>query len=351
MARRPSFYFFLAVLLNVFLFAYPAHSQEGKIVRSLKIEGNKRVDDSTILYYVKTKIGEPLSRALIRRDIEQINSLGQFKNIRVETQTTSKGLEVIFVVEEIPSIGNVKITGNDVVDTQDIRDRITIKRGTTFHEHLVRETTGEIQLLYHDKGYFFVAVKIDTQASGNQVDVRIKIVEGEKVGIKRIRFIGNKTFKDKALLGEMETKKKSWISFLDDSGIYKKDVLKVDLLRVESFYHDHGFIRVRVLEPKIDVDRKSKKIYITIPVEEGARYRTGKINIEGDDTFTSEELRIAMKTREGDVYNVSQLRNDVLAITELYSGKGYAYADVTPNTTLDDKARKVDLSISAEKGR
>ena len=51
-----------------------------------------------------------------------------------------------------------------------------------------------------------------------------------------------------------------------------KDILKLDVFRVEGYYHDHGFLRVRVLEPKIDINRMDKEINIIIPVEEGPQF-------------------------------------------------------------------------------
>ena len=83
--------------------ASQVHSQNEGLGGSIKIEGNKRVDDSTLLYYIKTRKGEPLSRNQISKDIEQIHSLGQFKDIRVETRQGSDGLEVVFIWAPISS--------------------------------------------------------------------------------------------------------------------------------------------------------------------------------------------------------------------------------------------------------
>ncbi|MFQ5716900.1 MAG: outer membrane protein assembly factor BamA [Nitrospinales bacterium] len=341
----------LYALLILFCAALPAHAQEGEIVRSIKVQGNQRIGSSTILYYVKTKVGEPLVRNQIRQDIEQIYGLGQFKDIRVETQETLQGLEVVFVVEEIASIGEVEIVGNDELEQSQIKEKIGIKRGITFHRHLVQESIDEIIRLYHDKGFFFAKVKIDAKPKGNLVDVTIQIKEGGKVSIDKIRFTGNKSFKDKELRKVMETRQADWLSLFNDSGIYKKDALKIDLLRVESFYQDHGYLKVLVLEPKIDVDRKKKKIHIIIPVEEGFQYKVGKINIKGDGTFTPEELKGSMNTKEGQIYNMSVIREDILNLTDLYSQKGFAYADISPFTKINDEARTVDLTIQADKGR
>jgi outer membrane protein insertion porin family len=345
---------FFAVLIGFALLALvsSASAQEGENIGSVKVEGNKRIDESTILYYIKSKPGTRLSKKQIREDIEQVYSLGQFKDIRVETKETLKGLEVEFFVEEIPSIGDVEIVGNDKIDTNDIREKIGLKRGATFNDHLVLESNEEILKLYREKGYFFAQVNIGTQSSQeNLVNVSIRIKEGEKVKIEKIRFSGNKSFPDKELLGQMETQEKTWYSFVDDSGVYQKDVLKLDLFRIEGFYHDHGHLRVKVLEPRIDIDKKAKQIHITIPVQEGPQFRVKSLDLKSDDAVSADEIQKGIQTKVGDVYNVSQLRQDILTIADLYSKKGYAYADANPISKLNDEDRTVELSIEVDKGK
>ena len=168
----------------------PLSAQEGEIIQSLKIVGNKRIDESTILYYIQSKPGTVLSKSKIGKDIEQIFSLGQFKDIQVNTQDGIEGLELQFIVEEIPSIGDVEIIGNAKVDTNDIREKIGLRRGATFNEHLIQESKKEILKIYREKGYFFAETRIETkQGSDNLIAVVLRIREGEKVKIKKIPVI------------------------------------------------------------------------------------------------------------------------------------------------------------------
>ena len=345
---------FFATLIGVALLVTASFlsAQEGENIQSLKVIGNKRIDESTILYYIKSKPGTLLSKRQIREDIEQIYSLGQFKDIRVETRNTLKGLEVEFYVEEISSVGDVEILGNDKVDTSDIREKIGLKRGAAFNEHLIQESNEEIIKLYREKGYFFAQTHIDTQSTKESlVNITIRIKEGEKVKIEKVRFSGNKAIPDKDLRDQMETTEETWYSFLDDSGVYQKDILKLDLFRIEGYYHDHGYLRIKVLEPRIDINKKSREIHITIPVEEGPQFRVKTLNINGDAAVSPDEILKSIKTKVGGIYNVSQLRQDILAVTDLYSQKGYAYADANPISKLNDEDQTVDLSIEIDKGK
>lgn len=345
----PYILFFFMGLFGSTLYA----QDEGATVSAIKIQGNKRVDSSTIFYYIKTEVGKPLSRSLIRKDIEQIYSLGQFTDIQVDTRPGKDGgVEVIFVVKEIPSVGEVTFVGNDALDTADLRDVISVKRGVTFKEHLVNDTIQKLIAHYHEKAFFLVRVNVDTAINANGlIDITIKIEEGKKVKIDEIRFVGNKAFDDGDLKDVMETEETWLFSFIDDSGIYKKDVLKVDVLRLEAFYQDNGYIRVRVHEPKIEVNREDKEIYIEIKVEEGLQYKFGKITIQDVEEFSGQDLLKGLKSQPGAVYNISLLREDLLTITEKFSEKGFAYADVNPKADIDDQTRIVNLNIQIDPGR
>ena len=336
------------------LFGSPLYAQnEGAMVSAIKIQGNKRVDSSTIFYYIKTEVGNPLSRSLIRKDIELIYSLGQFTDIRVDTQFSKDGgVEVIFVVEEIPSVGEVTFVGNDALDTADLRDVISIKRGVTFKEHLVKDTVQKLTTHYHEKAFFLVRVNVDTAVNTNGlVDVTVTIEEGEKIKIDEIRFVGAKSFDDDDLKDFMETEETGLFSFINESGIYKKDVLKVDVLRLEAFYQDNGYIRVRVYEPQIEVNREDKEIYIEIKIEEGLQYKFGKITVQDVGDFSGQDLQEGLKSKPGAVYNISLLREDILNITEKFSEKGFAYTDVNPKAAINDETRTVDLNIQIDSGR
>ncbi len=130
---------FTLVFFLMPLMASYAHAQNENLVGSVEIEGNKRIETSTLLYYIKTRKGEPLSRTQISKDVEQIYGLGEFKDIRVETRQGSEGMEVVFIVEEIPSIGNVLFYGNKEIEDSEMLELLEFKRGEAFQQHMTTE--------------------------------------------------------------------------------------------------------------------------------------------------------------------------------------------------------------------
>jgi len=343
---------FTLVFFLMPLMASYAHAQNENLVGSVEIEGNKRIETSTLLYYIKTRKGEPLSRTQISKDVEQIYGLGEFKDIRVETRQGSEGMEVVFIVEEIPSIGNVLFYGNKEIEDSEMLELLEFKRGEAFQQHMTIEAKEQIKSLYHEKGFFFAKVDaISKKSDKKQMDIHIRVREGEKIGIKNIRFSGNKNFSAEELSDQIETKAETWISFLDESGIYKKDILKLDVFRLEGYYQDNGYLRARVQEPKINIDKKNKEINISISIEEGSKYRVGKITSNSDDTVSATDVLKALQMKTGDVYSLSKVRAGVMSIGDIYSERGYAYADVNPITKINENSRTVDVSIEVDRGR
>jgi outer membrane protein insertion porin family len=242
--------------------------------------------------------------------------------------------------------------GNKEIEDSDMHELLGFKRGGAFQQHMTTDAKEKIKSLYHEKGFFFAKIDVISKKSDkNLMDIHIRVREGEKVGIKNILFSGNKNFSADQLRDQIETKAETWISFIDESGIYKKDILKLDVFRLEGYYQDNGYLRARVQEPNIDIDKKNKEINISISIEEGSKYRVGKITSKSDDTVSENEVLKALQIKTGDVYSLSKVRAGVMSIGDIYSERGYAYADVNPITKINENSRTVDVSIEVDRGR
>ena len=57
-----------------------------------------------------------------------------------------------------------------------------------------------------------------------------------------------------------------------------------------------------------------------------------------------------MQTVEEKVFSSSYLNKDMVAITDLYSDRGYANVDITPLTSIDDEAKTIAVEFDIVKG-
>jgi outer membrane protein insertion porin family len=320
-------------------------------IRSIEIKGNQKVETSTIQFYVRNRVGDEFSVARIREDILRIYRLGFFKDVQVDVEEFEGGLKVTFIVVEEPFVRDITIVGAQAIKHEEIEGKLALKANSVLNRNQVRDSLDKIKQLYQEKGYYFAeAEAVYTDVGPEEIDLTIRITEGEKILIKRITFVGNRAIEPWELKNVMETKEATLISFITGTGVYQRETLRNDLRRLEAFYQTRGFLRVEVSEPDVRVDPKAKGIFITITVKEQDQYRVGRLQVAGDDLFSAAELKNLMKLQEGEIFDRSQLANDVLKLSDRYTERGYAFADVVPLTNIDQEKRLVNIDVRIDRG-
>ena len=320
-------------------------------IRSIEVKGNQKVETSTIQFYIRNRVGDEFSVARIREDILRIYRLGFFKDVQVDVEEFEGGLKVTFIVVEEPFVDDVAIVGAQAIKREEIEGKLALKANSVLNRNQVRDSLDKIKQLYQEKGYYFAeAEAVYTDVGPDEIDLTIRITEGEKILIKRIAFVGNRAIEPWELKNVMETKESNLLSFITGSGVYQRDTLRNDLRRLEAFYQTRGFLRVEISEPDVHVDPQAKGIFITIVVKEQDQYRVGRLQVEGDDLFSAAELKNLMQLQEGEIFDRSQLANDVLRLSDRYTERGYAFADVVPLTNIDQEQRLVHIDVQIDRG-
>jgi outer membrane protein insertion porin family len=319
-------------------------------VVSVEITGNKRIESDAIKRVIKTKPGDIYLPKSLSEDLKAVYAMGYFDDIRIEAENTPEGKKIIFKVKEKPTIRVIRIKGNHVFKEDKIKENLTIKTGSILNTFKIRSNIARIEDLYKEKNYHNVKVTYKIHhLEHNQADLEFNIDEGEKVLIKSIKFEGNNAYSDKELKKIMKTSEKGFFSWITSSGDLKKEDLDQDITKLSSFYYNHGYIQARVGEPHIEY--KGNWIYITIKIDEGPRFKVGKVNIQGDLVLPKAELIRQLKITKETYYNREIVRNDVLSLTDLYSDEGYAYADISPTIDKDFKHLKVNITYVIHKGK
>jgi outer membrane protein insertion porin family len=344
----------MLILLSMAFLAFQV-SHGGEVptprIRSIEVRGNQKVETSTIQFYIRNRVGDEFSVARIREDILRIYRLGFFKDVQVDVEEFEGGLRVTFIVVEEPFVRAITIAGAQAIKREEIEGKLALKANSVLNRNQVRDSLDKIKQLYQEKGYYFAdAEAVYTDVSPDEIDLSIRITEGEKILIKRITFVGNRAIEPWELKNVMETKESSLISFITGTGVYQREMLRNDLRRLEAFYQTRGFLRVEISEPDVRVDPKANGIFITIAVKEQEQYRVGRVRVEGDDLFSAAELKNLMKLQEGEIFDRSQLANDVLKLSDRYTERGYAFADVVPVTNIDQQRHLVNVDVQIDRG-
>jgi len=321
------------------------------LVDSINVTGNQRIEKAAILAVVKSKKGDPLDYEQLDGDLRNVYKMGFFTDVKIETEDGPTGKIVTVNVTEKPSIGKIVIQGNKKEKEDDLREQLGIKPYTILDESEVKQSVNRLKDYYRQKGYYNIDIEEKIEPlPNNQVLVRYEITEHEKVYIKGIEFVGNKEFDDDELMDIMLTSKKGFFSWITKSGFLDKNKLEFDVHQLTLFYHNQGFIKAKVGEPKISYE-KEKGLTITMEIDEGLRYNVRKVEIEGDLIKPVGELLKIVKIRKDEPFNRETVRKDVLALRDIYATEGYAYAEVTPKIEEDEENQLVDIAYTVSQGQ
>jgi outer membrane protein insertion porin family len=326
--------------------------QQGERVLEVRIEGNRRVEAEAIRRVLVTKVGAAFDPLHTAEDLRAVWGLGYFTDVQLLVQHLPKGVAYVVRVQERPSVRSVKLSGNEELNNDDLKDQIDVKPATILDMDTVRSTVKKVQEKYVEKGYFLAEVssRIDPVEGGGSVDVVIVINEHAKVMVKEITFIGARQVTPETLKAVMVTREGGYFSFLTGEGTYREEAFQRDLAVIQATYYDYGYINVRIDKPIISLSADKRYIYITLKVTEGEPYDIGKLGFSGDLVVSEAELGAKMTSATGERFNRSKLSQDILTITDVYYDQGYAYANINPVTSVSADSKTVDLTFDVQKG-
>lgn len=321
------------------------------VITGVLFRGLVRFDRATARRYVKSPIGVPLDPDTVSSDIRSLFGTGAFADVRAMTRPSDGGLALVFVLEERPAVNRVLVTGNDEIDEEDIRKKITVRSATILDLRRVEQSAQAIRDHYVSEGYFLSEVDWKLrEKSGNLVDVVFVIREHAKVEVQRIEFVGNHNVKTEELTEIMATKEGSILGFLTGVGTFSPVLFEDDVKRVDFYYNTKGYADVKVDPPVVMLSRDRRFIVISITVHEGVQYDVGKVGVDGDLLFPKEELEEKLVMETGRVFDVQKVQADNMILSNMYKDQGYAFATVANAHTLNKEERTIDFTYVLQKG-
>lgn len=326
----------------------------GDRVVEIRIEGNRRIEADAIRARIETQTGDVFSSARLAEDVRSINNLGFFKDLRVYTEEVENGRVLIFRVEENPVVRQITIAGNDALEAEKIREQLTLTTGSTLDLPLLIENRERIEVLYQAEGYQLADIDYEIETLPNDaVAVHFEVEEGKKLKLRSIVFEGNEHFTDRELGEELQIKPwKFWnyaTQFIKKgAGVYAEPLFVQDLQTVEKKYADAGYLRAEIGDPEVDATESG--MTVTVPVTEGERFRTGKLDVRGDPNLKIEDVNDVLALNNSEWFNRSSLTQDVDRIEFRYTNQGFYQAEVEPITKIHEGTGSVDVVFEIKKG-
>ncbi|MBI2819315.1 MAG: outer membrane protein assembly factor BamA [Acidobacteria bacterium] len=348
-------------------------------IESIQFRGNRRVPVATMRARIFSQPGDPYDENALRRDFMALYNTGLFEDIVLSVEQGEAGKIVTFEIRERPIIRTIEYKGNKSVTQSDILDRFKERSvGLTVESRYdptrIKRAEVVLKQLLSERGRQFAAVNVETKLiPPSSLALTFNIDEGPKVKVGRIRFEGNQVISDGKLKRAMRNSRPIGIPYsliFTDlwSKSYDKNKVDQDLEFVRGAYQDRGYFTALVNEPKLETrqtgggsfripwiypNRPGRAMDITIPVVEGEQYTLGEMTFRNSTLFQDQDaaLRTLFDMKEGDIFDVSKIRKGLEELRKLYGEFGFINFVASPETEIDNQARRIDMSFDLEEGK
>jgi len=241
-------------------------------IADIIIDGYQRVSPGVIYGLLPVGIGDEVTSDVAADVIRALSDSGFFEEIEV----LRDGNMLVISILERPSVAEINIDGNSVLETDDILDNMAeaeIAEGQIFTRSTLEAIRQGIQDVYSSRGRYGATVEIEVEElPRNRVGINLDISEGEESRIRHINIVGNQAFEEEILLGLFEQGIKPWYNFLSRRDRYSREQFTGDLERLESHYLDNGYVEFNVDSSPVSVTPDKEQIYITVNVTEGPQF-------------------------------------------------------------------------------
>jgi outer membrane protein insertion porin family len=368
-----------AVILCFMLFwlAPLVAQQSGQIIQDIDVSGNRRVPAETIKSRIYSRSGDVYDEAALQRDLRSVWNSGYFDDVRVEREESPKGWIIHFYVREKPTIRVIDYKGLNSVSQSDVLERykkvkVPLTVDSPYDATKVIKAKVVLQQLLAEHGRQFADVTVQVQQiPPASVSVTFNVKEGPKIKVGRITFQGNKHVSSRKLRAAMKNlhpigiPNSIWLENLF-SKTFDSSKLEEDAERVRDALQQRGYFKATVEDPKTKmrdvsntvrvpfIQKKAGKVMdITIPMEEGEKYRLKKITFKNNKTIQNQVfLRSLFAIKDGDTFDTHQLQKGIENMRKAYGELGFInFAQVPSFDPIDDEKKLITVNIDIDEGK
>ena len=310
--------------------------------------GNTVFYDQKLAKETKLKAGGSMSDADIleaRRNLEKYYQGYGYPDVLISHRTQETGQaglsDLIFVIDEGSKneVRKIRFEGNSAFTTPELKKEMKTKekgwfswltKSGRFESYQLDEDLDAVLDYYRSNGYLRAnspGIRRDPVGDG-RVDLVIPISEGEKYTVAGVSFGRMTVFKEEELYPSMT---------LNGGDAYSSSKMRDDIKTIRSFYGSRGYADAMV-SPDIK-DAGPNRVTVKYQITEGARYRVGRVNIQGNTKTKDKVIRREVPLKPGDWFNTVELETTKARLDNLQyfsdvqatgnpGGSGYRDVDI-----------------------
>ena len=322
-------------------------------INSIEITGTSELEIAQILYSIESLVGDRLDRLKLKRDIHTIHEMNLYRDVQVEVVPGKDGYLLRYRLSERPRLSGVKIVGLSLISKTELEEQMTIKGQDFFDPVKVRENKEIILEEYRKEGYSRVRIRSRIEKMNESIYGLIYEIEEEpRVYLTDIYVSGTSFYSELDIKRFIMSAEIDCFSWMNDSGVFREEMINQDLALIAQHYLKNGFIKVFIDKPLVTIINNADYSWLEVRlnIEEGKQYYNGKVDIAGELLGKKSDLLEQLVLKQGESYNPFLQNRDRSILNEYYQERGYAFVRVVPRTRINDESRTVDVTYQITKG-
>jgi len=335
------------------------------IIGGVSVKGNHSYSESQIISltglakgYEITVPGDAMSSI-----VERLWMQSKFEDVALEIDHLSENGDSAYIViniKERPRVSAWLFTGVKNGEKKDLDERLKLKRGGEFSDHVAATSTDIIKRYYKEKGFMNAEVDVKTQKDSiikNAIRVTFAVNKGEKVRIKDINFIGNEGVKEFKLARSMKKTKSNKIYNFFSSKKFNEKEYPNDKKNLISAFNEAGYRDARLMKDSIYYVEPGR-LGIDFEFDRGDKYYFRNITWTGNSVYSADQLNQILGINKGDAYDVVTMQKRLFGggkqsdydVSKAYRDNGYLFFNVTP-VELNIQNDSVDVEMRISEGK
>jgi outer membrane protein insertion porin family len=314
------------------------------IIKDVNLIGNDRISKETIIVFGSIDLNKDYSNSDLNQLLKNLYNSNYFEDVKIKISSNTLNI----TVKEYPIIQNIFYNGIKAKKFEKIIiDNSNLKEKSAFNDYKLKLDINLIKNAFKQVGFFFINVDTSINKNDNNtVDLTFDIDLGEKAEISKIKFIGDKIFKDRKLRNIIVSEESKPWKFLSSKKFLNENRINLDVRLLKNFYIDKGYYDAQI-KNSTSTYLDNNEFELSFVINAGKRYtfRNSKLILPTDfDPNHFKTINLILDELNGEFYSLSSINKIIDKIEKISLKKQYEFLDATFDETIVDKD-KIDLNI------
>jgi outer membrane protein insertion porin family len=326
--------------------------KEKPTITAVELQGNKEIEESKIREKITIKSGAIADTVLIQDNAVKIRNFYEEEGywlsnvVPVLKKISEDEVNLTYQIDEGTKvkIKNIIIDGNKNISGRKIKKVMEtgewgifsfLTSTGYFKKDRMENDILKIKGLYFDNGFIKVAIaepEINLDTNKKNMTITIRIAEGDQFKVSSIEFTGNKVYDDEILRKKIT---------LTPGTVFSKTTIEKNINAVSSIYSESGYALVSVV-PDLVTNDNNKTVQVLLKVEEGDKYRVGRIEVLGNTKTRDKVIRREIRFAEGETYDSAKVKRSYERINNL---NFFEAVELLPKPKYENKTVDIDVKV------